>query len=327
MALAPPIAPPPEIAGPPRSERTRLGRYIRRKNRYAEAFLAAGLIRAGDALRLCTTHQVLAGCSHCGKAWYVTSRCRLRVCPICSFKETKRRAAFIERRSQSCTHLRMLTLTLPASSDNPRATIALLHKRWTRLRHRKVMRSVVGGCYQIELKPKPWGWHVHLHAIIESSYIPYQRIWSAWKDICGTRCPQIDIRAADTPAARGYVAKYAAKSAGFDDAGASVVEWYNATHGLRLWGTFGTWFDLELEEKAKDLAEEPPPPPCPFCGACKTTYLVRDGPRVFGPDLWRLVSATLDKDLDPGPTLRPEWADFDLTPDEDEEEQEPCLAL
>lgn len=312
-------APPPVPQPAQQDEKSRLGRHIRTKARYAAEFARAGLYRQADQLYDCTTHEVLAGCTHCGKTWWVKSRCRMRVCPICSYKETVRRSKFIERMTAKSTHIRMLTLTTPLCKDDPREGVKRLHAQWTKLRHRALFKSVRGGCYQIELKRKPEGWHIHLHALLDSAFLPYQKIWSAWREITGNPHPQVDIRAADNAQAKMYVAKYASKSAGFEDMAAVVVEWWQATRGLKLWGTFGTWYDAEIEEKENAEDAEPKAPPCPHCGKENTTFFARDGPRVFGPELWKTLEQTYLKTWMDDKKVRDEWKDeidLQLYPDD-----------
>jgi len=272
---------------------TRKAKHFRRKNRYADAFDRAGLQKEAAILRDCHETEILAACNNCGHSWWVKFRCRTRVCPLCSYKVMLDRSKFLIELCRGMTHPKLLTLTMPTWTDDPKLGIRTLRANFCRLRRTKLMRKVVGGAYQIELKPKENGWHIHIHALLDAPYLPYQLIFSAWKKITGIDVPQIDIRAASDPKAQVYIAKYAAKSVGFDSSPDVIVQWYLATKGQRLFGTFGKWYNKKLADIAPELCPPKPPCTCPRCGAEKTTYLARDGPYIFGWETWKELKSTI----------------------------------
>jgi len=261
-------------------------RHFIRKRRYAEQFDGHGLPVVAQQLRDCEETEVLACCSHCGKSWYIANRCRLRVCPLCSYRVAQQRSDYMLAMTAAMTYPKLITLTMPRWKDDPREGIRYLRKSWNALRRTKEFRNVVGGAYQIELKAKPNGWHIHIHALVDAPYLPYQRLYSLWRNIIGVDAPQVDIRAAKSADQRVYVCKYAAKAADFFSDPSLVVEWYKATKGLRLFGTFGKWFNAKLAElpHTGHLIEHVPK--CPFCQAERTMFFARDGPFLFGGKNW-----------------------------------------
>ena len=168
-----------------------------------------------------------------------------------------------------------------------------LRQCFSKLRRSKVFRSVTGGCYQIEVKIKETGYHIHLHAIIDAPYIPRQHIYSRWCEILGRDQLQVDIRAATEEKQKEYVCKYAAKAADFDKNTSVIVEWYEATKGARLFSTFGKWYNVKLEQLNPLAEPEQKKPPCPRCGAIGATFLARDGPFIYGGDTWRSVEIAI----------------------------------
>lgn len=255
----------------------------------AEAFARAGHAQIAGSLRNCSTTESLVGCSHCGKSWWIVTKCRLRVCPICSKSEALDRAALIKAVTHSMQHPKMLTLTMPVWTRNPRDGIRFLRASFTKLRRTKLGRSIRGGAYQIELKPKPEGWHIHLHAIIDAPFLPYQRIFSEWSRIVGVDVPQVDIRAAESARAKRYICKYVSKTGDIDASPESIVDWYLATKGQRLWACFGQWYHADLAQFGITPSAKSGPSICPHCGAEKTIFYARDGPYVFGMDVWKLI--------------------------------------
>lgn len=264
-------------------------KHFKRKHHYSELFAVAGEHKLASALSNCQESYELVCCKSCRKSWWVITRCRQRVCPLCSYERTLVRAKFIQAMTKDMQYPKLVTLTMPTWTKNPRDGIAYIRTAFNNLRRQKIFEQVVGGAYQIELKPKDNGWHIHLHAILDCPYIPYQRLWSTWKKITHLKCPQIDIRAASNEKARAYVAKYASKSADFDSDPNTIVEWYNATKGLRLFATFGKWYNKTIEELEGDLSPTLPPSRCPHCNEEKTSFFARDGPYIYGGKLWRQI--------------------------------------
>lgn len=259
--------------------------YIR-KRLYAEEFANQQYPDVAQQLRNCHETEVLACCGHCGKSWYILNRCRLRVCPLCSYEVSKRRGHYLLALTNMMQYPKLLTLTMDRWQGNPHNGIKYLRDKWNLLRKHPLFKTVLGGAYQIEVLPHPEGYHIHMHVLIDAPYIPYQKLFTLWGSLIDQDAPQIDIRAAKTKPQRIYAAKHAAKSADFYADPTTVVEWYEATKGQRLFATFGKWFNAKLEELPGASLLEPQVPTCPFCAAERTTFLARDGPWIIGHQDW-----------------------------------------
>jgi len=264
--------------------------HYRRKRAVAAIFKEAGYEELAQKLYDCQETEVLACCASCGNRWYVIQRCRQRVCPLCSYNEAKKRSQYLMAMTQHMKHPKMLTLTMPRSQDTPRNQIRFLRQCWNQLRRTALFKKVRGGAYQIELKPKPDGFHIHIHILMDAPYMPYQKVFSEWRRITGIEAPQVDIRAADNDSAKAYVCKYTAKSADYTHDKTDIVRWYEATKGQRLFATFGEWYNATLEELLPEGTEPPCAPPCPKCGAVGQMFYARDGPFIYGKD-WTTVAA------------------------------------
>jgi len=242
-------------------------KHFVRKRATASAFAEAGEEKMAEKLRDCgeVNRQII--CLHCAHVSYVEDHCLMRVCPICSYKISMERSKWIIGLCKSMRHPKLLTLTMPRWRDDPRQGIDHLRTCFNLLRESPVFGKVVGGCYQIELKPKPDGWHIHLHAILDCPYLAYQLIFSAWRRILGVPWCSVDIRAANTPAEQAYVAKYASKAADYEGTPSGVVDWWRATKGKRLFGTFGKWYNYELPADGTDDPDDIFHYSCPACGA------------------------------------------------------------
>ena len=264
-------------------------RHFVRKRKYAKAFDDADMPDMAQALRDCEETQILVGCQHCGKSWYVTNRCRKRVCPLCSYRVAKERANFLKAMSAHMKFPKFLTLTMPLWQDVPQDGIKFLRECFSKLRRHKLFEKVVGGAYQIEVKIKDTGYHIHMHIMMDCPYLPYQQVFSAWKKLVGHECPQIFIEAMKTEKAKEYVCKYASKASDFDSSPDVVVEWHKAVKGQRLFTTFGKWYNAKIEDLDAEFEVFKPVAECPFCKEIGTSFLVRDGPFVFGNENWEVM--------------------------------------
>jgi hypothetical protein len=137
--------------------------------------------------------------------------------------------------------IRFITLSVPNSPD-PRAQFVNLRDSFKRLRRRAFWKRRVSGgvvVYEVTLGRDNL-WHVHIHALVQSTYIPWKQLAKAWREISGgTGC---HIKLIPTPAVTGYVTKYVTKTSlpPNRQLAASI-----ALRGSRLFQPFGYWHDLE----------------------------------------------------------------------------------
>ena len=262
-------------------------KHFVRKNKYARIFRERGYDAVASKLNNCEETELLVCCNSCHAHWYVINHCRSRVCPLCSYKVSKERANYIRTMSKQMKYPKMLTLTMPRWTRSGQEGIKYLRDCFNKFKRQRVFKKVVGGAYQIEVKIKPDGYHIHMHIIYDGPYVPYQHIFTAWSKIIGEDAPQIRVESPKTAKAMEYVAKYAAKSADFDGDPNNIVEWYEATKGQRLFTTFGKWYNVKIEAMLNPDEIFVPENKCPFCASMGTAFFARDGPHIFGGDVWR----------------------------------------
>jgi hypothetical protein len=275
--------------------------FFKQKHLFAQAFDTRGYPLIAESLRECSETETLVACSNCGTSWWEETHCQLRVCPLCSWKVARERAAYVTKMTHHMQHPKMITLTMPNWKTNPKAGVTTIRAAFNKLRRSVVFKEVKGGAYQIEVKRGSEGWHIHIHALVDAPYLPYQLLWSVWRAVTQIPCPQVDVRSAPTDRARQYLCKYATKTVGFDAGPDAIVDWYEATKGLRLWTTFGCWYNKPLDELDHDTPVTKPAYPCPHCGAEGTVYRARDGPYIYGHDIWQTIEAKIIPD---GLTMR-----------------------
>jgi len=234
-------------------------------------------------LRLCTVTVGLHYCSNCIDSFYYPCHCRLRLCAHCAPLLSWRRSNFVALLIGHMHHPCLLTLTQKRSPSLAEG-ITTLRAAWTKFRHNGVGAKIWGGLMVIEAKPKPDGWHVHLHSIADMPFIPKNHIYKAWAKCLHQSSASCDIKAiSDIRGAMREVAKYAVKPTDLLNwSPAQVREFAAATRKKRLEGTYGCFYNC----KAEDYLDQPTtlPRQCPTCGATNSIYPISSGPASFGRD-------------------------------------------
>ena len=268
---------------------TKRKKWLTLKDSYAEKFRKAGDLVTAGKLDDCSETMSLVICGKCNHKWYVVTHCKLRCCPLCSFQVSRKRAEFLNKKCQKLKSVKLLTLTMPAWHGAPKIGKKYLQDCWTKLRRHKVMRSVKGGAYIIELLPHEDYWHIHLHTLLDCAYIPNQQLFTAWRGILGVRHAEIDIRQADSREARAYIAKEVTKNMAIALDPDMIVKWYEAIRGTRTWESFGSFRNKKMNDLDNEIEEPDFVPTCPNCGAHHSMYFARDGPFIWGGEQWSHV--------------------------------------
>lgn len=197
-------------------------------------------------------------CTCCGYTKDVPVYCGDRFCSVCGGIRASRVRHQITAVVGSTPALdgyrwRFITFTIP-TRDDPATALDTITKSFRRLRSRKFWKSKVwGGLAVAEVKRSERRWHVHIHALTFSRFIPQKQLANQWKACSPGRI--VDIRLIPTLQAVAYVTKYVTKlDVPLEDR--EVVA--TAFRGRRLFTRFGAAHDLRLPAK-------PNPFPCPDC--------------------------------------------------------------
>lgn len=180
-------------------------------------------------------------CGHCGRTISVPVSCGNRFCQVCNGPRKRKirgkLSGFINtRKLRPRDTFKMLTLSV-ASTEDLKAQIDLLVASFRRLRQRAFWRNRVrGGLSVIEVTHSDAGWHAHIHAIIESAFLPYNELLSGWIAASGGR--GCHVKAIPPQAITAYVTKYVTKS---DMPEALQLQASDALKGRRLFQPFGEW--------------------------------------------------------------------------------------
>lgn len=147
----------------------------------------------------------------------------------------------------------MLTLTIPNQPDQYKM-IKTIIKSFRKLRQRQYWKNHVdGGAYVIEMTGRPANWHAHIHMIIMSRWMKWEKLLRIWQTVSPGRGVWID----DIPQSEavGYVTKYISKLSVPDHLNLEVNL---ALKGVRLFSPFGSWHSTNLKYVKPSLV----------CGEC-----------------------------------------------------------
>lgn len=170
--------------------------------------------------------------------------CHCRACPMCAAKRRRTLRKQFTERTKAMARPKLLTLTLVHSSEPLRTQAAKAKEAFRRLRSHAVWKQQCsGGFWVLEIKPSKngEGFHVHIHAILDSVYIPQDWISKRWHKITGDSLI-VDIRQI-SPKRAAYLAKYVAKGSELTHDGEALWSYHEAFHRARDTNKFGVCQD------------------------------------------------------------------------------------
>jgi len=176
--------------------------------------------------------------------------CNLRWCPLCS--KTRRNFVAGQTRDwlRAVKRPKLLTVTLKHSNDSLEDQIDRIYKCFQIFRKRSILKkSIAGGIwfFQIKTSKSNGQWHPHIHALIDSPYIPHSDLKRHWLAITGDSSV-VDIRPIkDRDSTSLHVARYAAAPCDLTtfplEEAADIVK---TLDGRRICGTWGTGRTVSL---------------------------------------------------------------------------------
>lgn len=148
----------------------RCGCAVPRIQRYLDCGSRLDLFRMSDSSRC-----VIRGC-----------RCMDRFCSTCRARLGKAIAVRMRRYSDQCKHrICFLTLTqLPEEGEDLSACLARHRAAFARLRMTELWKRGIHGAmgvYEVTRNDREGWWHVHLHLIVDASYLGFDNVVREWR--------------------------------------------------------------------------------------------------------------------------------------------------
>jgi hypothetical protein len=193
--------------------------------------------------------------THFGNEYRIKStKCHDRFCVPCSQERSFRVRQALLKHMQPLDNLKLITLTLKASTDGLSAILDRITRCFRLLRNRPIWKkNIEGGVSIIETKlgKNSGAWHCHFHVVCRGKFTSQAKLADEWQRIT-TDSRIVDIRPVGARSgAVTYITKYITKAADHEIVMSPkhLSEAIVAFTGRRMVSTFGTWRGLELMEK------------------------------------------------------------------------------
>lgn len=243
-----------------------------------EALQELGNYKIAERFGNCDQQYSVVYCPSCNNHHAYPLHCKTRICYQCGerrqamiFDKIKPRLEALKKSKD----MKLLTLTLPKVPDGEYGRG--VYDDWTSwfrdFRYNSfVKKRLRGGMYAIETirRYSNQDWYVHLHAMIESEYLPQRVVGAVWRKVTGFG-KIVDIREVKVKGGYGEVTKYVTKPPRLSS-GMDYAHYIEATKGKRAFQTFGTFYNWDMDikpdrEKLEKLRK------CGYCGHEKTTFV------------------------------------------------------
>lgn len=210
-------------------------------DRYA---LAEPLIR-------CHTEATVKLCTGCYSPKVYYNRCENFYCPLCQKRLANDRRKSVEWWSSHVTQPKHVVLTARNTQTFTAETVRHFKAAWAKLRRRAVAKNWRGGFYSLEVTNEGRGWHLHLHALVDSNWIDSGRLAREWAECLGQDFAIVKVKDCRAGDYLRELCKYIVD--GNQVAGWSaqdVVAYVEALKGQRTFGVFGVLYKLRKEHRA-----------------------------------------------------------------------------
>lgn len=178
-----------------------------------------------------------------GTAQRYTCRCHDRLCPYCSHQRQTRTKVRLSHVISHMTSPKHLVLTIPSQTTPLGETISNLLNTFHKLRKTPLWRNAnPSGLYVLEITRNPTTglWHPHIHAVLDSRFIPIAPLRRLWAQIWpGTEVVWIE-KIRTVPQLAAELSKYVGKPPNIRDwPNRAITEYALATARRHLIQPFG----------------------------------------------------------------------------------------
>lgn len=236
------------------------------KQSVAAKLRQAGETALADELEYCHSTFTVVECLNCGHTRHYPNRCDKKYCPECQPRLTWDRQRGIEWWTREINQPKHLVVTIHNIPDLTREHVLEFKKWWARLRRRKFARGWRGGLYNIEVTNEGRGWHLHLHALIDASFIDGGQLAREWNSITSGWGHIVKVRDARGEQYLHEITKYCVKPAQLAKwTPDQIITFIRAFDEVRTFGVFGTLYGKRTEyaEWIKSVRDAKPLCSCP----------------------------------------------------------------
>ena len=195
-------------------------------------------------------------------------------CPRCQSRLSFKRKLKLQWWANQVKEPKHLVLTARNRNSSSKVYVQYFKTKIRSLLHSKLFKPVIGGLCSLEVTNEGRGWHLHSHLLLETPFIPANRISQEWSKRINQDFAIVKIKDCSEKTYLQEVTKYAVKGSMLASwTGPEIAEFIDAFQGVRTFGTFGQLFkDQALRAKAlKELGSDGMT--CPECGNYDFWYL------------------------------------------------------
>ena len=230
--------------------RPRIDAYVRAREIYAAVDGSFGG-KFSSRLQQCRKFAWFVQSSVTKKLRVMSSRCKLRWCPICRDVSRMIVTNSVEEWLRLQQYPKMITLTLCHSDDPLQLQIDRIYKAFQLLRRRAFIQHRISGgvwFFQLKFNTTTEQWHPHIHCLVAGKYLPQNELKKLWHKITGDSYV-VDIRPVkDLEGCSNEVARYATSPADITAVNLErAIEIYYATKHRRICGSWGSARSLTLK--------------------------------------------------------------------------------
>jgi len=235
----------------------------------------AGRFDLSDPLNKCHTQLSMLECTNCGRAKPFYNRCELGHCPLCQPRLSRERKQSVEWWTRQVQQPKHVVLTVRNTAVFTKQYVLWFKAAWGRLRRSSLAAGWNGGFYSLEVTNEGHGWHLHLHALIDTRWIDAKALACKWAKLTGQDFSIVkvkDVRQADYLA---EVTKYAVKGSQLASwSPTDIAAYIDSMTGVRTFGVFGKLYSLRAEwhEFLDTLQKEMPACEC----GCQSYYVLTE---------------------------------------------------
>lgn len=218
------------------------------KNTVWAKLLEAGREEIADKIKDCHTLDSYLCCRGCNKATKVWNRCENFFCPECQPRLSRDRKEAVEWWAKQTTQPKHVVLTVRNTTNLTKDYVLQIKQSFSRLRRSRFAANWVGGFYSLEVTNEGRGWHLHIHALVESRYIDARQLATTWARCVGQDCAIVKVKDARGKDYLAEVTKYAVKGSELASwTGHDIGLFVDAFTGVRTFGVFGSLYGKRAE--------------------------------------------------------------------------------
>ncbi len=221
----------------------------------------------------CHTEWTVQICNDCTKTRRFPNRCDLSFCPECQPRLSSERKKAVEWWTKLVSQPKHVVLTLKNTRNITTGHITELKRWFGKLRRRRFARNWRGGFWSVEITNEGAGWHLHLHALVDSDWIDGGELARQWSDVTGRIGRIVKVKDAREKNYLAEVTKYAVK-------GSQLAQWSPldiesfvlAFSRQKTFGVFGGLFAARTKFSEWIAALQSKKPKCE-CGSNNVRYM------------------------------------------------------